>query len=55
MINLADIQYHVVAVDEKGRRHNIRDYIKDLGWEENERELSSRLSFTVQNDRTSKG
>ncbi len=55
MINLANIQYHVVAVDEEGKRYKIRDYIENLGWEENEKELSARLSFTVRNDKTSKG
>ena len=55
MINLANIQYHVVAEDEQGKRSKIRDYIENLGWEENERELSVRLSFTVRNDKTSKG
>ncbi len=55
MIDLSNLQYRLVVVDEKGKRSKIHDYVENLGWEENERELSTRLSFTVRNDKTSKG
>lgn len=55
MIDLSKFQYRVVVMDEKGKQYNIRDYIQNLGWEENENEISVRSSFTAKNDKTSKG
>lgn len=55
MIDLSKIKYRVVIIDEKGNKYNIKDYIQDLGWEENENEISVRSSFTAKNDKTSKG
>lgn len=55
MINLSNLQYRVTVVDGKGKHYKIHDYVENLGWEENERELSTRLSFTVRNDKDPKG
>lgn len=55
MIDLSKIRYRVVVMDENGKQYNIRDYIQNLGWEENNSEISVRSSFTVRNDRTPKG
>lgn len=55
MIDLSKIQYRVVVMDEGGSQYNIKDYIQNLGWEENENEISVRSSFTARNDETSKG
>ena len=55
MIDLAEIRYVLRAMDENGKQYDISDYVQNLGWEENENELSVRLSFTVKNDETSKG
>ena len=55
MIDLSKIRYRVVVLDESGNQYDIKDYIQNLGWEENENEISVRLSFTARNDRTSKG
>lgn len=55
MIDLSKIRYRVVVMDEKGTQYNIRDFIQNLGWEENENELSVRSSFTAKNDKTSQG
>lgn len=55
MIDLSKIKYRVVVMDEKGAQYNIRDFIQNLGWEENENELSVRSSFTAKNDKTSQG
>lgn len=55
MIDLSKIRYRVVIVDESGKQYNIKNYIENLGWEENENEISVRSSFTVRNDKTSKG
>lgn len=35
--------------------YNIKEYIENLGWEENDGELSVRTSFVAKNDKTSKG
>ena len=55
MIDLSNIRYRVVVMDEEGNQYNIKDFIQSLGWEENEKEISTRSSFTVRNDKTSKG
>lgn len=55
MIDLSKIKYRVVVMDEAGNQYNIKDYIQNLGWEENENEISVRSSFMARNDKTSKG
>lgn len=55
MIDIATLKYKVVAVDSKGTQYNITDYLENLDWQENEGELSMKISFTVRNDKTSKG
>lgn len=55
MIDLSKIRYRVSVVDGDGKQYDIKDYIQNLGWEENENEISIRLSFTAKNDKTSKG
>ena len=55
MIDLSNIKYRVVVMDEEGNQYNIKDFIQSLGWEENEKEISTRSSFTARNDKTSKG
>lgn len=55
MIDLSKIRYRVVVMDENGNQYNIKDFVQNLGWEENENEISVRSSFTAKNDKTSKG
>lgn len=55
MIDLSNIKYRVVVMDETGNQYNIKDYIQNLGWEENENEISVHSSFMARNDSTSKG
>ena len=55
MIDLANIKYYVVVMDASGNQYNIGDFVQNLGWEENEKEISMRLSFTVRNHETAKG
>lgn len=55
MIDLSKITYRLVVTDENGTQYDIKDYVENLGWEENENELSVRSSFTVKNDNTSRG
>ncbi|MCI8771032.1 MAG: hypothetical protein HFH73_07760 [Lachnospiraceae bacterium] len=55
MVDICELKYKVVVVDGKGGRNNITDYIENLGWEENDKEISVHSSFTARNDNTSKG
>lgn len=55
MIDLSNIRYRVVVMDEAGNQYNIKDFIQNLGWEENEKEISVHSSFMTRNDSTSKG
>ena len=55
MVDIATLKYKVVIVDSKKKRYNITDYIQDLSWEENENEISSRITFDTRNDKASKG
>lgn len=55
MLDLAKIRYRVVVSDETGNQYNITEYVQNLGWEENENEISVRSSFTAKNDKISKG
>lgn len=55
MIDLSKIEYRLVVIDEGGNQYNINEYTHGLGWEENENEIAVRSSFTVRNDKTSKG
>ncbi len=55
MIDLSKIKYRAVVMDEGRNQYNIKDFIQNLGWEENANEIAVRSSFTVKNDKTSKG
>ena len=54
MIDLSKVQYRFVIMDEKGNQYNIKDYVENLGWEQGEDELSTRISFTTKNEKSSK-
>lgn len=55
MIDISTVRYKVILLDNKNVKYNITDFVRDLSWEENDRELSMRISFTVRNDESSKG
>ena len=55
MLDLTKITYKLVVMDENKKQYNIKDFVTNLGWEENEGELALRISFTVKNDDTSVG
>ena len=54
MIDLAKIKYRLVVMDENKNQYNIKEYVENLGWEENDGELAVRLSFVAKNDKTSR-
>lgn len=55
MIDIYKIKYRVIVLGEDGTQYNIKNFVQNLGWEENENEISVRSSFTVRNDNTSRG
>ena len=55
MLEVTKFSYRLVFITEDNKQYNITDYIENLGWEENEKELSVRITFTAKNDKTSKG
>lgn len=54
-LDLSQLTYRLVIMTEGNEQYNIKNYVTNLGWEENEKELATRLSFTVLNDETPKG
>lgn len=55
MLEPVKYKYTVILLTEKNQQYDISEYISDLSWEEPEKELSARLSFTAKNDKSSKG
>ena len=51
MIDASAVEYRLLVMTSKGKQYDLRDYITDLGWEEPENEVASRLTFTVANDK----
>ena len=43
------VQYYVYVTTEKKLTLNVTNAVEDLGWEENEKEISCRISFTMYN------
>ena len=55
MIDISKIKYRLVIMTESKKQYNIKDFVEDLGWEENDGELAVRISFTAKNEKTSAG
>lgn len=55
MIDVSKIEYKLMAITESGSQLDLTDYVESLGWEENDRELAARVSFTVHNAMTGQG
>lgn len=53
MIDISTIKYRIVVVDNKKNKYNITDYLENLRWQENEGEISTQITFTVRNNKTS--
>lgn len=49
-MRVSDTNYTLVLMDEGGSTYDVSDFATDLGWEENESELSLRLSCTLGTD-----
>ena len=46
--------YTTILMTEDGKRYDISNLIENLGWEEPEKELAARITFTAKNDKVSK-
>lgn len=55
MIDISKIKYRLVVMTESKNQYNIKEFVEDLGWEENDGELATRISFTAKNEKTSAG
>lgn len=55
MIDISKIKYRLVVMTESGKQYNIKEFVENLGWEENDGELAARISFTAKNEKTSAG
>lgn len=55
MIDVANMKYRLVVMTEDKKQYNIKEFVENLGWEENDGELAVRISFTAKNDKTSAG
>lgn len=55
MLDLTNVSYRLVILTEKNKQYDITNFVSNLGWEENENEIATRISFTARNDKTSKG
>lgn len=47
MIDISQLKYRLVLLDETGTQYDLKDIIQDLGWEENENELAARITFKL--------
>ena len=54
MIDFSKVKYKVLIIDGQTKR-NITDYVEGLTWEENEKEIASRVTFSIKSDKTPKG
>lgn len=55
MVDISKIKYRLVVMTESKKQYNIKEFVEDLGWEENDGELATRISFTAKNEKTSAG
>lgn len=54
-LDLAKTKYRLLVVDEKGVQRNIKEFVTGLGWEQNPRQLATKISFTVFDEETEDG
>lgn len=55
MIEPLQYVYKTILMTENGKQYDITELVQDLGWEELEKELAARITFSAKNDKTSKG
>lgn len=55
MLEPTQYSYKLIVMTENGKQYDVTELVEDLGWEELDKELAARISFTAKNDQTSKG
>lgn len=50
MLDMHDLNYRLMVMTESGEQYNIKKFAENLGWEQNDGELATRISFSVKND-----
>lgn len=55
MVDMATVQYKVIAATSKNQEYNITGFIENLSWEESRDGISGRITFSCRNDNTKKG
>lgn len=55
MINTADLVYQLIAVDGSWTQRDFTNAVTDLGFEENQKELAARISFSLADEETGQG
>lgn len=55
MIDAAGLTYQLIAVDQRGMQRDFTNAVTDLGYEENQRELAARVSYSLANESTGQG
>lgn len=53
MVDVSTVQYRPILMTETGMQYDLRDFAENLGWEENKKELSQRISFSVKDEKIS--
>lgn len=52
MIDVSKLKYRLLILSSSGKHYDLQDYIEDLQWEENEKELATRITFSLYNEKT---
>ena len=47
MLDIGKLRYRLILLDENGVQYDLKDVVQDLGYEENENELASRITFRL--------
>lgn len=47
MLDIGKLKYRLILLDENGVQYDLKDVVQDLGYEENENELASRITFRL--------
>lgn len=52
MIDVSKLNYRLLILSPSGKHYDLKDYIETLEWEENEKELATRITFSLYNAKT---
>lgn len=52
MIDVSKLHYRLLILSSSGKHYDLKDYVETLEWEENEKELATRITFSLYNAKT---